>query len=388
MHNSFQSLDVGHGSAGREELLNRSPCPYRLVSRDVHKLNVTRVNRSFFQFGTWYHSLLEYSWWKLVILLVAVFIVINAFFGVLYFSDVDGINGISKAEGSFRAYYICFCFSVQTLTTIGYGSISPATVYIHTIAVLEGFLSFVASALLTGIVFAKMSRPTRLSRQILFSSVAVVNRVTSNFFVDPSTLIGGNYVQPRYSTISIRVANARRSQLCNTQVRLLLLRKECDGIPTFTADRRPRATNSIHELDFEIYNQLGRNRGISFSVPYLALPFTINHTINEDSPLFKIPQHEWNKLDNHFELIVVLDAIDEGVSMNVQARWSYLPHEIIHDAKFVEITHFNPSTEMYEVDFAKFNDFAPAYPTPTSINADSSMTFPPGMHSLHQNNLM
>lgn len=33
-----------------------------------------------------------------------------------------------------------------------------------------------------------------------------------------------------YPTISIRVANARKSQLCNTQVRLLLLRREVDGI--------------------------------------------------------------------------------------------------------------------------------------------------------------
>ena len=79
-------------------------------------------------------------------------------------------------------------------------------------AVLEGFFSFVASAMLTGIVFAKISRPTRLSRQIIFSSLAVINkygllslflanfiyRVTPNFFGDPRTLIGGVYQQPQY----------------------------------------------------------------------------------------------------------------------------------------------------------------------------------------------
>jgi Inward rectifier potassium channel C-terminal domain len=60
----------------------------------------------------------------------------------------------------------------------------------------------------------------------------------------------------------------------------------------------------------------------------LALPWIINHTINEESPLFRVPPSEWGRPENHFELIVVMDAIDEGASMNVQARYSYLPHEI------------------------------------------------------------
>lgn len=41
---------------------------------------------------------------------------------------------------------------------------------------MEAFLSFVASAVLTGIVFAKISRPTKLSRQIMFSNIATVNK--------------------------------------------------------------------------------------------------------------------------------------------------------------------------------------------------------------------
>ena len=52
------------------------------------QLNVTRIHRSYFQFGTWYHSLLEYSWWKLMGLLAIIFIIINVFFGLLYLWDV------------------------------------------------------------------------------------------------------------------------------------------------------------------------------------------------------------------------------------------------------------------------------------------------------------
>lgn len=366
---SFQTLDVG-GNISREPSLksfSAPHCNYRLVSRHVHKLNAARINRSTFSFGTWYHSLLEYSWWKLVILLMVIFVLFNSTFGLLFYWDAKGINGIPPGVSAFGAYYICFCFSVQTLTTIGYGSLSPNTYYTHTVAAVEGFLSFVASALLTGIVFAKISRPTKLSRQIIFSNMAVVNRVTNQYTYNSKTLLG-SYITAQYPTISIRVVNARKSQLCSTQVRLLLLRREIDGVPTATTDYRSRAADIIHELDFEIYNQLGRNRGVSFSIPYLALPWTINHTINEESPLFRIPASEWHRPENHFELIVVLDAIDEGVSMNVQARWSYLPHEIVQDAKYVEVTKFNTNTLMYEIDFGRFNDVIPAYPNQQSIN--------------------
>jgi hypothetical protein len=50
-------------------------------------------------------------------------------------------------------------------------------IYLKKVLVLiESFGSFLLSALLTGIVFAKVSRPTRLRQEIIFSDVAVVNR--------------------------------------------------------------------------------------------------------------------------------------------------------------------------------------------------------------------
>ncbi len=152
-----------------------------------------------FHFKSWYHSILDYSWWKLLTLLCVVFILINVCFGLLYLFGLHGLNGVPPDVSYFGSFYICFCFSVQTLTTIGYGVLSPNSycihpknsinskkirkirywfpnIDIHTVAVLEGFLSFIASALLTGIIFAKISRPTRLSRVIIFSDTAVVNR--------------------------------------------------------------------------------------------------------------------------------------------------------------------------------------------------------------------
>lgn len=336
------------------------PCNYRLVSRKIHKLNVKRAGVSTFRFVTWYHSILEYSWWKLLLLLCVIFSMINLFFGCLFLWDVEGLNGVPSGLSTAGNLYICFCFSVQTLTTIGYGSLAPSSFYIHGVAATEGFLSFIASALLTGIVFAKISRPTKLSRQIIFSNIATVNRVTRTYVPHPENHLQGKYKETQHYVLAFRVANLRKSQLCNTSVRLLLLRREFNDVGTSILDQRARSVDRVYELDFEIYNQLGRNRGISFSVPYLALPFTIEHTITEDSPLFGTSPSEWMQPEKHFEIIAVLDAVDEGVSMNVQARWSYLPHEINLDSEFVNITRFNPKSAMYEIDFAKFHETRPS----------------------------
>jgi len=183
----------------------------------------------------------------------------------------------------------------------------------------------------------------------MFSDVAVLNKDTPTYIDGATCLEPGKYVTGKYNVISFRIANTRRSQFCTPQLRLLLLKREKDSRVL------------VHEMEYELNFQLGRTRGINFSLPYLALPWTISHTIDEKSPLFQIDPHSWLNPENHFELIVILDGVDEAVSMNVQARWSYIPSEIILDAKFTEITTVNEKTGKYEVDFTQFNDFVSTY---------------------------
>lgn len=110
----------------------------------------------------------------------------------------------------------------------------------------------------------------------------------------------------------LRVANTRRSQLCDTQCRLLLLRRETEDGRTLLQTKRTvcsilvtikfsscyqrhtQLVERVYELDFELTTQLGRVRGLNYSLPYLALPWTIIHTINEKSPLYGISPAQWN----------------------------------------------------------------------------------------------
>ena len=66
-----------------------------------------------------------------------------------------------------------FNFSIQTLSTIGYGTLAPASGYAHFLVATEMLLSLLLTAVATGLVFAKFARPTA---RLLFSKVAVVQR--------------------------------------------------------------------------------------------------------------------------------------------------------------------------------------------------------------------
>lgn len=112
-------------------------------------------------------------------------------------------------------------------------------------------------------------------------------------------------------------------------------------------------TSRIHEVNFEINDQLDHIRQSQMSYPFLALPTVVSHVIDENSPFFPLNLDKFFKYD--FELIALLDGTDEAVSNNVQARWSYLPQEFVFDHNFVNITEKNKLTGKYTIDFSKFN---------------------------------
>ena len=80
---------------------------------------------------------------------------------MLYVLQPGGIA--NAAPGSFTD---AFFFSVQTMATIGYGDMHPATVYTNLLVTIEVLLGMTGLALSTGLVFARFSRPTA---RVMFS---------------------------------------------------------------------------------------------------------------------------------------------------------------------------------------------------------------------------
>ena len=77
----------------------------------------------------------------------------NSIFALLYLLQP---GSIANAQADFAD---AFFFSVQTMATIGYGEMRPATLYANILVSIEVLLGLTAFALATGVIFARVSRP-------------------------------------------------------------------------------------------------------------------------------------------------------------------------------------------------------------------------------------
>jgi inward rectifier potassium channel len=272
------------------------------------RLNVVRSGIPPRPLGDLYHSLLNAHWPSLFASFAAYYVLVNALFACAYLA---GGHDIAHARpGSFAD---AFFFSVQTMATIGYGTMAPATVYANVLVVLEAFFGVVSFALATGLFFAKFSRPTA---RVLFSRVAVV--------------------APRDGRLSlmVRLANERANSVAEAQVHVALARTET----TAEGERIRR----FYDLD------LVRTR-----TPIFILSWTVIHPITESSPLFGATRESLGECEG--ELIVTVMGIDETFSQTIHARYSYVADEIIWGARFADIMSSLPDGRRH-VDYARFHE--------------------------------
>ncbi len=158
----------------------------------TNRRDVIVVGRDRLGWNDLYHRVLTMPLWGLLVLLASVFIGANVIFAALYMLQPGAIAG-AKA-GSF---WDAFFFSVQTLGTVGYGVMTPKTLYANLLSTVETFCNLVIVALSTGLIFTRVSRPTA---RVMFSRVAVV----TNYDGVP--------------TLMFRAANQRGNQILEAEV--------------------------------------------------------------------------------------------------------------------------------------------------------------------------
>ncbi|WP_071189606.1 ion channel [Trichormus sp. NMC-1] len=258
-----------------------------------------------------YHLLLTIPWLGFLLLACIFYVVINAFFAFAYLLGGDCIA--NAQPGSFSD---AFFFSVQTLASIGYGAMYPKTTYANIIVTIEAMIGVVGIAVMTGLAFARFSRPTA---RVIFSRVAVI------------TLHEG------VPTLIFRTANQRRNMILEAQMRMYLMRDEIT-VEGYSMRR-------IYDL------KLLRNQTPNFSLSWLVM-----HIIDESSPLYGMTA----ELLTHTNtlLMVSVSGIDETVAQIVHARHSYGANEILWNSRFVDIMHHTPDGNRY-VDYNHFHDVLP-----------------------------
>ncbi|MEK0178452.1 MAG: ATP-sensitive inward rectifier potassium channel 10 [Oscillatoriales cyanobacterium] len=291
---------------------NRDRQPHRLVSRKGQfTLNVVRLGLPRLHFADLYHGLLTLSWPRFFILISLLYVLTNSLFALAYLA---GGNCIANARpGSFQD---AFYFSVQTMATIGYGSMYPRNDYANTIVAIQAFFALWGVAMVTGLAFSRFSKPTA---RVIFSRVAAIAPF--------------NGVQ----TLMYRTANQRFNQILEAQQRATLIRDEV----TSDGDYMRR----FYDLTL-----------VRSQSPIFALTWTVMHVIDENSPLYKLSAKDL--IEQQAEIVITLTGIDETVSQTIHARHSFVASEILWNMKFVDIISRTPQGKRV-VDYTRFHDVKP-----------------------------
>lgn len=258
-----------------------------------------------------YHSLLTASWPKLFLLVVLAYLAVNAAFALAYLALGDGIENARR--GSFGD---AFFFSVQTLATIGYGKMAPRTTAANVLVAAEALLGLLGLALVTGLTFAKFSRPTA---RVLFSRIAVVTPYDGV----PSLLF--------------RLANERASQIVDAHLEVTIVRTEL----TAEGERVRR----MHDLP------LRRNRSAFF-----ALTWTAVHPIGASSPLRGATPESMARTGT--DVVISLTGFDESLAQTVHARHVYRPSEVVFGARFRDVLSSLPDGTG-SIDYRRFHEVEP-----------------------------
>jgi len=104
------------------------------------------------------HRCMTASWPAFISGAALVFLVFNAVFAVLYWLGDEPVSNVARND-----YLDYLYFSIETLSTAGYGDMHPQTHYGHFVATIELFTGIFSMSLMTGLIFARFSRTARPS---------------------------------------------------------------------------------------------------------------------------------------------------------------------------------------------------------------------------------
>ena len=254
------------------------------------------------------HRCMTASWPAFIGGAALVFIAFNAVFAAFYWI---GNQPISNVPGG--AYIDYLYFSIETLSTAGYGDMHPHTHYGHLIATVELFTGIFSMSLMTGLIFARFSRP---NARLLFAD----NPVISSHEGVP--------------TLMVRLANERHNIISNASARLWLFR---NGV-------------SVEGQSFRRFYELPLSRNES---PALALSWTLYHALDEESPLYGLSADDLAA--SRASLVVVVSGYDVIAAQAVHAQKSYNHPDIRFGHRYADILGTSEDGRL-RIDYGRFHE--------------------------------
>ena len=311
MHDEVRPCQAGILNTFRTEVESMSePSRRRGITMNIGQTEVTKLGVHRYNWHDTYHIIMSLTWPQFFAGAVTVYLLAKCVFATAYYIGDHAINNA-------HSFTDCFFFSVETLATVGYGNMSPATFYGHCVATAEIISGMLSMAVITSVVFARFSKPTA---RIMFSRVAVISS------------------QNGTPTLMFRVANERRSYILEAVASVVLIRDE--------ESAEGKTLRRFYDLRLE------RSRS-----PMFALSWQIMHTIDETSPLYGVTAQAIEEGDMRFA--VTLSGMDETFAAAVTARHSYAHEDILFERRFVDIFSEGEHRRHLYVDLGRFHEVEP-----------------------------
>jgi inward rectifier potassium channel len=254
------------------------------------------------------HRCMTASWPAFIAGAAGVFLIFNALFAFVYWLGNDPISNVPG-----KAYIDYVYFSIETLSTAGYGDMHPQTHYGHFVAAVELFTGIFSMSLMTGLIFARFSRP---SARLLFANNPVISH------------------HEGVPTLMVRFVNERHNVIGNATARLWMFKN------IITEEGQP--FRRFYELPL-----------LRHEHPALALSWTLHHTLDEASPLHGLSYEDFVAEDISF--VVVVSGYDVVAAQTVHARKSYDHPTIRFGHRYADVLSTTKDGRL-RIDYGRFHD--------------------------------
>ncbi len=286
----------------------------RIIEKDG-SFNVRKTGISKLESFNLYHYLINISWPRFFILALLFYVIVNLAFTVFYVIAGPEHLGIETNEGVVHSFVNSFFFSAQTLTTVGFGRINPQNFWTNVIATLEAGIGLMVFAVATGLLYGRFSRPVT---NILFSKNAIITKWGED-----------------QTAFQFRIANAFSTNMMEAEIQLMgSWLESVNGAPEI---------RKFYSLSLEYRKIL-----------FFPTVWTVNHVINEDSPMYGKSLEDLRKSDAEF--MILFKAYDDTFAQTVNARYSYTHDELVSGVKYRHIISID-GTGRTTVELDRLNDF-------------------------------
>jgi inward rectifier potassium channel len=265
--------------------------PLRRVINHDGSFNVLRRGTNWRDVNP-YLYLVSAPWAKFFGWILIGYVLVNSVFATVYYNlGPDALTQRTAPGHEFARFLTCVFFSSQTLTTVGFGALAPASPAANIVAAFEALVGLLGFAVATGLLFGRVSRP---SARIGFSNHALMAPYQDGM------------------SLQFRMVNRRANTLIEPSATVMMM----------TVDR----SSATAKRDFRLL-KLERN-----SIMMFPLTWTIVHPIDSESPLYGKTPQDLEALQTEF--MVLIKAWDESFGQTVHQRFSYRFSEIVWDARF------------------------------------------------------